>query len=102
MLLALFNEASLTPCFSAMPPRVSPDLTLYFDGLLLDELFELEYDPFEPGMVSVWPTWIFEPFILLASLIDASLTPCLWAILPKVSPDLTLYFVVELLLLELE
>jgi predicted RNA-binding protein len=36
-----------------MPPNVSPDFTLYFDGaLLLEEVLEPEYEP-DPEIVSV-------------------------------------------------
>ena len=91
-MLALFRDASLTPCFWAIPPSVSPDLTLYFPGLpLLDDLFELADELLAPGIVKVCPTRIVEPFILFAFLIDVALTPCLCAITPRVSPDLTLY-----------
>ena len=38
MLFALCIEDIETPCFAAMPPSVSPDLTVYFVVPLEDEL----------------------------------------------------------------
>lgn len=77
ILFALLSDASLTPCLSEIPPNVSPERTLYLVGLpLLEEVLEFEDEPFDPGIVSVCPTLIVEPDILLAFLMDAILTPC--------------------------
>ena len=69
-------------------------------------VLELEYEPFDPGIVSVWPTLIEDPEILLALFSELILTPCFSATPPKVSPDLTLYLlellVPAVLVLELE
>ncbi len=93
---ALLIVVMLTLCFAAIPPRVSPDLTLYFATLVLfvGVASPSEYLPDAPGIVSVCPDRIKDPLIPFALLISEELTLCLAAIAPIVSPDLTLYFAV--------